>query len=117
MTVTELDELGPIDYVVVDREALRRRPALGEALDLEEPPERLECFDVSHTSGEATVASCVVFNAAGALKSDYRRFKIRTVEGADDYASLGEVLRRRLQRGRDEGILPEMILIDGGMGM
>jgi excinuclease ABC subunit C len=61
---------------------LRRQfAALGEALQLESPPERLECFDVSHTSGEATVASCVVFNQAGPLKSDYRRMNLRRLCG------------------------------------
>ncbi|MEE4160913.1 MAG: excinuclease ABC subunit UvrC, partial [Woeseiaceae bacterium] len=66
--------------------------ALGEVLGLEEPPARLECFDISHTSGEATVASCVVFNEAGPLKSDYRRFNLKPASAGDDYAAMAEAL-------------------------
>ena len=66
-----------LNLKVASNATMRRQfKALAEALDLDEVPERLECFDVSHTSGEATVASCVVFNTAGPLKSDYRRFNL-----------------------------------------
>jgi excinuclease ABC subunit C len=90
---------------------------LGEVLELEEAPERLECFDVSHTSGEATVASCVVFNAAGPLKSDYRRFNLTPASAGDDYAALSEALRRRYERVRKGEVpMPDVLFVDGGKG-
>jgi excinuclease ABC subunit C len=97
---------------------LRRQfKALGELLGLDEPPERLECFDVSHTSGEATVASCVVFNTAGALKSDYRRFNLSPAAAGDDYAAMAEALRRRYQRVKSGEVpVPDVLFVDGGKG-
>lgn len=90
---------------------------LGEVLKLEEPPERLECFDVSHTSGEATVASCVVFNQAGPLKSDYRRFNLSPDSAGDDYAGMREALRRRYARvKKGEVPMPDVLFVDGGKG-
>ena len=95
----------------------RQFKALGEVLDLEETPERLECFDVSHTSGEATVASCVVFNGAGPLKSDYRRFNLSPASGGDDYAAMAEALRRRYERiKKGEVATPDILFVDGGKG-
>jgi excinuclease ABC subunit C len=91
--------------------------ALGEALGLEAPPGRIECFDVSHTGGESTVASCVVFAAEGPLKSDYRRFNIAGVAAGDDYAALRQALMRRYSRiKRGEAPMPDLLLIDGGAG-
>ncbi len=91
--------------------------SLGELLELDEPPERLECFDVSHTSGEATVASCVVFNSAGPLKSDYRRFNLTPQKGGDDYDAMAEALRRRYARVvKGEVPMPDVLFIDGGKG-
>lgn len=91
--------------------------ALADALQLEERPERLECFDVSHTSGEATVASCVVFNAAGALKSDYRRFNLSPKVAGDDYAAMAEALKRRYTRvKKGEVPMPDVLFVDGGKG-
>ena len=90
---------------------------LCERLKLEDPVERVECFDVSHTQGEATVASCVVFNAEGPVNSDYRRFNIRDAGQGDDYAAMRQVILRRYTRLRKEGTrLPDIILIDGGKG-
>jgi len=87
------------------------------ALGLEEPVARLECFDISHTQGEATVASCVVFGLEGAVKSDYRRFNIEGIEPGDDYAAMAQALLRRYTRiSAGEGVLPDLILIDGGKG-
>ena len=95
----------------------RQFAALGEALQLEEAPQRLECFDVSHTSGEATVASCVVFNTAGPLKSDYRRFNLKPAAAGDDYAAMSEVLRRRYARiKKGEVPMPDVLFVDGGKG-
>lgn len=91
--------------------------ALGEALQLEDPPQRLECFDVSHTSGEMTVASCVVFNTAGALKSDYRRFNLNPESLGDDYAAMSEALQRRYARiKKGEVPIPDILFVDGGKG-
>ena len=87
------------------------------ALGLNEPVERIECFDVSHVSGEATVASCVVFNHEGAVKAGYRRFNIRDVTAGDDYAAISQAFQRRYSRiKKEEGKLPDLILIDGGKG-
>ena len=91
--------------------------ALGEALQLDDTPRRIECFDVSHTSGEATVASCVVFNTAGPLKSDYRRFNLSPESAGDDYAAMAEALRRRYERVRKGEVpMPDVLFVDGGKG-
>ena len=79
-------------------------------------PQRIECFDISNIQGAHAVGSMAVLLDGEAAPKEYRRYKIKTVEGADDYASLTEVLRRRLSRGQSEGDLPQMILIDGGKG-
>jgi excinuclease ABC subunit C len=95
----------------------QRFRSLQEALSLEEMPGRLECFDISHTSGEATVASCVVFDQNGPLKSDYRRFNIDGITPGDDYAAMSQALSRRYTRiKKGEGLLPDILFIDGGKG-
>jgi len=108
---------------------------LQEALDLERPPSRIECYDISHTQGKQTVGSMVVFIQGAARKSDYRRFNVRTV-GNDDYGAMKEVLSRRFQRYSDSvagelhdpskigklrkdtawSILPDLLIVDGGKG-
>ena len=96
---------------------LQRFEALQEALNLDEMPKRLECFDISHTMGEATVASCVVFDTNGPLKADYRRFNIKDITPGDDYAAMHQALSRRYRRLKEgEGKLPDILLIDGGKG-
>lgn len=96
---------------------LRRYEALQEALGLDELPRRLECFDISHTRGEATVASCVVMDHEGPRKSDYRRFNIEDIPAGDDYAAMRQALKRRYTRvKREEGVMPDILLIDGGKG-
>jgi excinuclease ABC subunit C len=94
-----------------------RLAALREALGLPEGMQRIECFDVSHTMGEAAVASCVVYERQQMQKSEYRRFNIRDVTPGDDYAAMRQVLARRYERVAAEGgKVPDLILIDGGKG-
>ena len=96
---------------------LQRFESLRETVGLDVTPERLECFDISHSSGEAVVASCVVFDANGAVKSDYRRFNIEGITAGDDYAAMEQAIRRRYTRLiKGEGKLPDILLIDGGKG-
>lgn len=96
---------------------LSRFEALQEVLQLDEIPVRLECFDISHTQGEATVASCVVFTPEGAFKSDYRRYNITGITGGDDYAAMKQALERRFRpSSKDERKLPDILFIDGGKG-
>ena len=95
----------------------RQFAALAETLGLEDSPRRLECFDVSHTSGEATVASCVVFNTAGPMKSDYRRFNLSPAAAGDDYGAMRDALRRRYERvKKGEVPMPDVLFVDGGKG-
>lgn len=100
-------------------QAEQRFVALAQALDLDPNArlERIECFDISHTMGEATVASCVVFGRSGARKNDYRRFNISDITPGDDYASMRQALIRRFAKhDKNSGQLPDVLLIDGGKG-
>jgi excinuclease ABC subunit C len=90
---------------------------LARVLQLPAPPERVECFDVSHTAGEGTVASCVVFGPEGARKRDYRRYNIEGVTAGDDYAAMHQALSRHAARiASGERPRPDLLLIDGGPG-
>src|SRR5690606_23848726 len=122
-----------------------RMDSLCELLGLEQPPSRIECFDISHTMGEATVASCVVFDGEGAVRSQYRRYNIAGIEPGDDYAAMQQALTRRFRRAAAAleqaaadaaaapqagaapepapepapaatAVLPDLLLIDGGAG-
>jgi excinuclease ABC subunit C len=94
----------------------QRLIALQKLLGLEHAPQRIECFDISHTMGEATVASNVVFNDEGAVPSQYRRFNISDITPGDDYAAMHQALTRRFKRAIENGIMPDLLLIDGGEG-
>ena len=99
------------------RNVQQRLQSLQEALGLESPPQRIECFDISHTAGEGTVASCVVFDGGGPVKGDYRRFNIEGIAPGDDYGAMKQVLERRFTRLlKESGKLPDVLLIDGGKG-
>ena len=94
-----------------------RLEAMRRELELEQAPSRMECFDISHSSGEATVASCVVFDSSGPRKADYRKFNIEGIQSGDDYAAMQQALERRYKRlANGEGQLPDVLLIDGGRG-
>ena len=95
----------------------KRFQSLIEELQLDRAPERIECFDISHTMGESTRASCVVFGQDGAIKSEYRSYNIKDIQGGDDYAAMRQVLERRYsKRQHSAELLPDLVFIDGGKG-
>jgi len=95
----------------------KRLQALSDVFQLDETIRRIECFDISHTQGNQTVASCVVFTDKGITKSDYRRYNINGITPGDDYAAMRQAIERRYKRVlKEEGKLPDVLLIDGGKG-
>jgi len=95
---------------------LQRITALEKAIDCDEKVARMECFDISHTSGQQTVASCVVFDREGPAKSQYRKFNIEGITPGDDYAAMNQALSRRFAKANDPALIPDILFIDGGRG-
>ncbi|WP_145550536.1 excinuclease ABC subunit UvrC [Yersinia intermedia] len=93
----------------------QRMKELAKILNIDEI-NRMECFDISHTMGEQTVASCVVFDANGPVRSEYRRYNISGITPGDDYAAMSQVLKRRYGKALDDKKIPDVIFIDGGKG-
>ncbi|MCL6269874.1 excinuclease ABC subunit UvrC [Sansalvadorimonas sp. 2012CJ34-2] len=118
LKLAERNAVQTLNAHLADRRNIYERfLSLQKSLDLPDIPERIECFDISHTMGEGTVASCVVFGQEGARKSDYRRFNIRDITPGDDYAAIAQAVQRRYCRVlEEEGVLPDILLIDGGLG-
>jgi excinuclease ABC subunit C len=103
-------------FRILKPQAREMLEGLAEALELPKPPDRIECFDVSHIQGSDLVASMVVWESGRMQKSDYRKFILKTVSGSDDFASMREVVTRRYRRLQDEKKrLPDLILVDGGI--
>lgn len=122
MAITNVQQ-GLQSFVSNKQNVQQRFEQLQQALDLDAMPQRIECFDISHTGGESPVASCVVFDSNGPLKTDYRRFNIEGITGGDDYAAMDQALSRRYTRvakeaaeAVDGGKVPDILLIDGGKG-
>lgn len=113
----KLDRLKQDDKLNPEQRGVRILTELQKMMDLPTLPRWIDCFDNSNIQGTNAVAGCVVFRMAKPSKSDYKRFEIKTVEGADDYASMREVVRRRYQHVIDEGgQMPDLIIADGGLG-
>ncbi|MGL6029935.1 MAG: excinuclease ABC subunit UvrC [Legionella sp.] len=104
------------EYVTKQTTIKARYRALSELLGLEQPINRMECFDISHTQGEATIASCVVFDNEGPCSSEYRRFNIDGITPGDDYAAMEQAITRRFKRLVEAQSLPDILIIDGGKG-
>ena len=112
-----LERFKQMKIVDPDRHVRRLMNQMKVDLRLNEEPIHIECFDNSNIQGTNPTAACVVFRKGKPFKKDYRHFKIKTVEGPDDFASMEEVVHRRYKRLRDEGVsLPQLIVIDGGKG-
>ena len=113
----KLDRIKQEDKLNPEQRGVRILTELQQMMGLENLPRWIDCFDNSNIQGESAVAGCVVYRMAKPSKSDYKKFDIKTVQGADDYASMREVVRRRYQHILDEnGQMPDLIIVDGGLG-
>lgn len=118
LSMAQLNVTERIKRRLAERESVHNRlQALSDVFQLDETIKRIECFDISHTQGDQTVASCVVFTDQGITKSDYRRYNISGITPGDDYAAMRQAILRRYKRVlKEEGKLPDLLLIDGGKG-
>lgn len=108
---------GLVQRLTEKKGAMTKLLALQRVLKLPNPIQRIECFDVSHTQGELTIASCVVYGPEGASNKEYRRFNIKGIKKGDDYAAMRQVIKRRYTRIKEsDGMLPDLVIIDGGRG-
>jgi excinuclease ABC subunit C len=104
------------EHATSTQTVITRMKALCALIQVPYPITRMECFDISHTQGQETVASCVVFDAQGPCKREYRRFNITGITPGDDYAAMEQAITRRFKRAIQDGCLPDVLIIDGGMG-
>lgn len=118
LSMAQLNVTERIKRRMAENQSVQNRlQALSEVFQLEETIQRIECFDISHMQGNQTVASCVVFTDNGITKSDYRRYNITGITPGDDYAAMQQAIMRRYKRVlKEEGKLPDVLLIDGGKG-
>lgn len=118
LKIAALNAEQSLQSILANKENIHQRfVSLKEILSLERMPRRLECFDISHTLGEEIVASCVVFDHNGPLRAEYRRFNICDITPGDDYAAMEQVLMRRYAKVIEQGgVLPDLVVIDGGKG-
>ena len=118
LSMAQLNVTERIKRRMAEKESVHSRlQALTDVFQLDELISRIECFDISHTQGEQTVASCVVFTDKGITKSDYRRYNISGITPGDDYAAMRQAISRRYKRIiKEDGVLPDVLLIDGGKG-
>ena len=117
MKQCKADRMKQAEKLNPEQRSMRLMKEIQQELHLDRLPMQIECFDNSNIQGTDAVAACVVFKKAKPSKSDYRKYNIKTVVGADDYASMKEVVRRRYQRAiEEESPLPDLIITDGGKG-
>lgn len=118
LSMAQLNVTERIKRRMAEKQSVHNRlQALSDVFQLDDVINRIECFDISHTQGEQTVASCVVFTDKGVTKSDYRRYNITGITPGDDYAAMRQAISRRYKRVlKEEGKLPDVLLIDGGKG-
>ncbi len=118
LSMAQLNVTERIKRRMAEKQSVRNRlQELSDVFQVDEVIKRIECFDISHTQGEQTVASCVVFTEKGVTKSDYRRYNITGITPGDDYAAMRQAISRRYKRVlKEEGKLPDVLLIDGGKG-
>ncbi|MDG1732202.1 MAG: excinuclease ABC subunit UvrC [Thalassotalea sp.] len=117
LKLAQTNAMNALDVKNSHKESIQARfSELNKVFELDHPIDRIECFDISHTMGQQTVASCVVFNNEGPLKSDYRRYNVHGITPGDDYAAMSFALNKRYSKVKEDGKLPDIVFIDGGKG-